>query len=154
MKTQQITRKLRKGFTLTETIIALGTVGVALPISLAAMVAAGKTGSGSNAETTATIAARSIQAKPEEFFSGADSTGHLSLSADGAVLGQIGQFQFDQGVTDGGVYMLAEVMKEEMPSASAVGSLQMERVTVKVTHPAAAPLEKRRVYTFYQNRSK
>lgn len=149
MKSRRFTTIRRKGFTLTETIIALGTIGMALPLTMAAMVMAGQTGSRSEAETTAAIVARSLRANFQKLRLEEPIT-YLSASAEGGYISEMTEADYRLGVSDREAHFLVVIQELEIPKPSELEGLQIElkQRSVEITYPSHLPLAKRRIYKF------
>ena len=153
------------GISLVETVVSVGVLAVVIPLGLAAMVKASNSGVSARGETRApTIAdycmleVRAARKGESGFFDriekGADFGNDddflaLAFGRDGAVIGEIGEVEFAEGVTkigDDGVFFLARVSGELDTETREV---DLVTVTVDVEYPASQPAGKRSQASFH-----
>ena len=161
-----LSQKISRGFTLTESVISLGVLGLIIPLILGLLVAGGETSQRASNETKAVFMARTIMQEVEaaregrgELISGVLSWpsfpvdgGRLVFTAnqDGLLLSNVATSDYETGVNLPSVSYLVSVrgVEEGIPSLGDAETISKVEVTVEA--PAAAVSGNRKRETFIQ----
>lgn len=161
---QRISR--HPGISLTETVIAMGVLAVAIPLVFGALAESGKSNLSSEAETRSTwivpACMAEIQASREgasrffaatragETFPPGGGVWALAYSADGKLVGKIEKAAYDQGVKEINgqpVRYIASLSSAQPVPATAPPV--MLNVRVSLEYPSGTPAAKRRKLEFH-----
>ncbi len=163
---QNLRRTVQKsrGFTLMESVIAMGILGVALPLAVATMFSSGNLNQSSAQETQASLLARTVRSELRAALRGQSQiiqskttlsemveSEPLILLADrnGNLLKEGTSEDFLTGVSDESISYLISISSEEVSLARS-SSIQMEDMKISVEAPPRAARDKRKAVTFIE----
>ena len=156
----------RKGASLTEAVIAIGVLAVAIPLVFGTLAEAGKSGLALQAETRSTLM---IPACMEEIRASRDghprfftptTTGQnfpppgevwaLAFSPDGQPIGRLSTALYDKGTRelDGKTVRYIALLGSSMTPVKS-GATPMMRVDISLEYPASSAAAKRRKLDFH-----
>jgi len=151
----------RHGVTLVETLVSIGVLAVAAPLSIAALVRGGETAATARIESRAPAlierclaeidAAREARSGllpprlPGQPF-GLDEPLCLAFRRDGSLLGRVEPADDESGVPGDARFL---VRLQGKPADTRPGFPALLRIELQLEHPAAAPRDRRRASHFH-----
>jgi len=157
---------LKRASSLIDAIMAIGVLAVAIPLVLATMTQAGKSGLSAEAETRCNWIVpacmeeirASREGRPQYFNS--TSTGHifppaddvwvLAFGPDGKPIGKISKSLYDKGTKElNGEPVLYLANMASTTAQAKTGETPMLNVRISINYPASAPLAKRQKIDFH-----